>query len=221
MGAYRGVLSPADAAQGMVAARENAGALLADARFLFEDGRVTRVVGLAVLAMEELGRIHLLRSLVLARNDAERREIWSAVGAHTPKSFVVGIPILARTAASLEAFGALMDQRRLEAVLEAFKELSFHAQFEAGLGWVTPEAHVSREAAEAVLVAAESLVVERAAFETEAELEIFVRHLKPVWRTDMGAMREALMRCGREAEAAGVLGASFDLDRLEALLAEV
>jgi hypothetical protein len=40
---------------------------------------------------------------------------------------------------------------------------------------------------------------------TKAELEIWVKHLLPVWKKDMGAMKSALLACYKEAHEKGVL----------------
>ena len=40
---------------------------------------------------------------------------------------------------------------------------------------------------------------------TEEELELWIKHLKPVWKKDMLSMKQALINCYHEAEKNGVL----------------
>ena len=43
------------------------------------------------------------------------------------------------------------------------------------------------------------------ALESVAELEIWVKHLKPVWKGPMSEMKKALVACYAEAQGLGVL----------------
>jgi len=47
---------------------------------------------------------------------------------------------------------------------------------------------------------------------TVAELRLWVKHVKPVWKTDMGAMKQALIRCYQEASELGVLGGTNSVE---------
>jgi len=72
--------------------------------------------------------------------------------------------------------------------------------------WAEPDEIIDESGARA-LVATASIVAGSAEgpMTTPEELELWVKHLGPVWRTDMAAMKEALAACYREAAAAGVL----------------
>ena len=68
---YRGPLTPAQAADGINAASDNARRLAEDAQALFEQGSFAIAASLAILAVEEAGiRAHALR---LARASARAK----------------------------------------------------------------------------------------------------------------------------------------------------
>ena len=73
---YSGRLNPTQAAEGIQAALKNARALLADAQLLLENERWQRATALSILAIEEAGKIPLVRGILLARDDKESREAW-------------------------------------------------------------------------------------------------------------------------------------------------
>ena len=83
---HRGELSCAQIAAGMNAALGNAQRLWRDAALLAENGRTPSAVALAILSIEESGKVPLLRQLALAANVPERREFWNAYRSHLQKN---------------------------------------------------------------------------------------------------------------------------------------
>jgi AbiV family abortive infection protein len=70
---YFGALGPKQVAEGMNLALQNARRLLQDAQTLFENGRYPSAAALAILSIEEAGKLAVLRELSLARNQQELR----------------------------------------------------------------------------------------------------------------------------------------------------
>jgi hypothetical protein len=92
MSPYRGELSPKQVADGMNAASRNAIRLLKDAEILFEAKRYPSASSLAALAIEEVGKSPILRSLAVAKDaDAIRME---SVSESSKEKRVVAFPAL-------------------------------------------------------------------------------------------------------------------------------
>jgi AbiV family abortive infection protein len=80
---FTGRISPQQAADGMNAAERNARRLFEDAQRLFEAGRFATAASLAILSIEESGKVSILREIVLARTEDEAREGWRQYRRHT------------------------------------------------------------------------------------------------------------------------------------------
>src|SRR5262245_39384520 len=92
---YSGPLSIEQAAEGIRRALENARSLLADAELLVEHRRWARAASLAILAIEEAGKVPLVRALLLARDANELKDEWRAYRSHTKKNVLWILPELA------------------------------------------------------------------------------------------------------------------------------
>lgn len=74
--AYQGRLSAAQIAAGMNAAENNARRLAEDAATLLGLGRFPTATALAILSIEEAGKVSILRELALARSEEELAAAW-------------------------------------------------------------------------------------------------------------------------------------------------
>ncbi|MBI2058899.1 MAG: AbiV family abortive infection protein [Nitrospirae bacterium] len=83
---HRGELSLAMIAEGINAARANARRLLDDAKTLQDAGRTHSAVALAILSIEESGKISILRQMVLCESETEWRHAWKDYRSHTSKN---------------------------------------------------------------------------------------------------------------------------------------
>ena len=73
---HRGPISLAMIAEGMNVARTNAKRLFDDASALHEVRRTHSAAALAILSIEESGKISILRQMVLCENEDEWRQSW-------------------------------------------------------------------------------------------------------------------------------------------------
>ncbi|PDT50911.1 MULTISPECIES: AbiV family abortive infection protein [Sinorhizobium] len=73
---YKGRSSAAEIAYGMNAAARNAKRLIHDAELLFENGRYPTALSIAILAIEEAGKISILRGLSVAPDDKTLIAAW-------------------------------------------------------------------------------------------------------------------------------------------------
>ena len=92
LNAYRGRLTPAEIATGMNAAAKNARRLSEDAESLLAAGRFPTAASLATLAIEEAGKVSILRELALAQSDAEALEVWRSYRSHSRKNVAWLLP---------------------------------------------------------------------------------------------------------------------------------
>src|SRR5947209_4613018 len=107
---YVGPVTVEQAAEGISVALSNARSLVADAELLARHERWARAASLAILAIEEAGKVPLIRALLLARNQAERRDDWRAYRSHTKKSVLSILPdLIKRGARFLDDLSPVMD----------------------------------------------------------------------------------------------------------------
>src|ERR1044072_3654797 len=90
---YRGKLSPKQVAAGMNAATRNATRLVKDAEALFAAKRYPSAAALAALAIEEGGKLSILRALAVARNNDEIRAGWKSYRSHQTKNVLWLFPL--------------------------------------------------------------------------------------------------------------------------------
>jgi AbiV family abortive infection protein len=218
---YIGRLSPGQAATGIRAAIINARHLLEDAELLFQKRRWERATALAILAIEEIGKVPILREVLLARDDSELRACWRRYRSHTGKNVHWILPqLIVKGARKLEhlrpAYEESSDHGNL---LESIKQLAFYSDALGKCRWWVPGETTDEELFEAILEAARVLVkAGDSAFTSEKELEIWVKHLRPVWKQNMDLMKKALLASYAEAESKGVLrGKSSELTMLNFL----
>jgi AbiV family abortive infection protein len=83
---YKGQLSPAQIASGINVAHQNARRLYNDAKLLFDNSRYPSSLALAILSIEESGKVSILRSLSLAQNGNDRKDSWKKYRNHKAKN---------------------------------------------------------------------------------------------------------------------------------------
>ena len=204
---YMGSLTPKQAADGIAAAMRNAESLLRDAELLLEHGRWPRATALTILAIEESGKVPLLRALLLAKNEAERREEWKAYRSHTEKNVLYILPqLVAEGARSLEDMRPVMDpESEHPEVLDAVKQYGFYTDACGNCHWSIPDEVISEAFAKSMFRLASLLAKGSEALTSAEELEIWVKHMGPVWKHEKWEMDQALAACYAEAEERGLL----------------
>ncbi len=93
-------------------------------------------------------------------------------------------------------------------ILDQLKQLSFYTDALSECKWSTPKKIITKEISETLINVANNLIMgKNNDMTTEAQLEIYFKHLKPVWKADMFKMKEALIACYQEAEVKGLIKA--------------
>ena len=96
---YRGHLNSAQIAHGINAERRNARRLADDAKSLLNLARYPTATAIAILAIEESGKVAILRGLATAATPEIRRQIWKDFRSHRSKNVAWIIPDLYRNGA--------------------------------------------------------------------------------------------------------------------------
>lgn len=205
---YVGPLSPAQAASGIAAATQTARRLLIDAELLLENKRWERATALAILAIEEMGKVSILRSILLARNAEELKSEWRSYRSHAKKNVRwISLDLFLKGARKLEDYKAIFDSRSPHGrVLDALKQDCFYSDASENGKWSSPDQKISPQLAKNLFAVAKMEVQDGPSpMTSEAELELWVKHLLPVLKGPMPEMKKALAACYTEAEEKGVL----------------
>lgn len=195
---YRGQLSALQAAEGINAAIQNARRLAEDAKLLLASERFPSAASLAILALEERGKVGVLRHLLLANSQKELAENWRCYRKHTEKNHLALVPDLVRQGArKLHEFRNIFtketDSRR--ALYDAVKLLGFYTDCYGAAHWSMPTTAIDASLAALLVSFAEAFTNERDSV-TVMELELWVFHMSG------GATHQKLLKwCSAMVEA--------------------
>jgi len=204
---YQGELNPKTAAEGIKLAYENALSLLSDAELLFINGRFERCVSLSILAIEESGKSTIIRALLLVDNAIRLRKEWKNYRKHTEKNLAWILPELINNGAkTLEDLKKIFDPKSDHGqILDDLKQLSFYTDIFSSAKWSSPSKVIDKTLATMIFSAAQSIVKIDRVLTTERELELWVKHLKPVQGIGLDKMKKALTDCYVEAASLGLI----------------
>jgi AbiV family abortive infection protein len=122
---YRGKLTIEKAAEGIEIIKENSKNLLQEAELLFNNNMNQRAFTLAVLAVEENSKIHIIKSILINDKPEQLRELWKDFKSHTEKNWPLDFLNLPEKSVSsidkLRVF--LMDQGKSSKNLDSKKQL--------------------------------------------------------------------------------------------------
>jgi AbiV family abortive infection protein len=202
--AYKGLLGPQAIADGINASNANAGRLAADAKRLLDTGSFPTAASLAILAIEEAGKISILRQLALCRTDADAAGAWKQYRSHTKKNYAWILPHLAAQGArKLEDLRPLFDEQSDHPyILDMLKQLGFYTDC---LGqkaiWAQPSNIITKELAETLVQTAGILARDKHC--SVREIELWIEHIGPVWKQNIGWMQQALINWYSAMQAEG------------------
>lgn len=177
---YRGSLTPKQAALGIKLARGNAARLINDADLLAASNRYASACALAILAIEELGKVQAIKVILLASNEAMLKAGWKDYRNHRAKNVQWIIPMLAvQGAKTLNQMRAAADPLGDHtALLDSVKQLSFYTDSYGKEGrWSEPVEAVDQDLACCIIETAKAL--NRQDETTERELVLWVEHVRP------------------------------------------
>ncbi len=196
---YKGALTPQQIADGINTANKNAKRLANDAIILLDAGRYPSATSLAILSIEESGKVSILRALALAKDEKEIAECWRDYRSHTKKNISWILPELtAKGARHLEDFRSLFDETSDHPyILDQLKQLGFYTDCLGQAHWSLPEVVIERTLTQSIVQTAEIFSKNKKEV-TVQEIELWIKHMKPVWKTSMVAMKNALASWNKE-----------------------
>lgn len=203
--AYRGMLTAAQVAEGIRAADANAVRLAKDAKLLVEAGSFPTAASVAILAIEEAGKVSILRLISLARSEAEANAGWKEYRSHTRKNVAWLLPQLAAQGArQLDDLRPLFKEGAEHPyLLDQLKQLGFYTDCLGKAHWSLPADAISKELAESLVQTAHLFASSKSDC-TEREIELWIEHVGPVWRQDLSWMKQALVNWYAAMQAAGL-----------------
>jgi AbiV family abortive infection protein len=214
LNAFRGPLSPAQIADGINYATSNAQRLASDAELLLGSGRFPTACSLAALAIEEAGKVSILRELALAKSDDDVRQSWKRYRSHTQKNVAWLLPQLASSGASkLADFKPLFeDSAEHPELLDQVKQLGFYTDCLGKAHWSVPTDVIDEKLARGIVGIAKLLASKQNC--TVREIELWVQHLGPVWKVDTSWMQQALVNWYAAMQKEGLAAAGEnEMDR--------
>jgi hypothetical protein len=145
---------------------------------------------------------------MLARNESELREGWKNYRTHTKKNLMWILEDLAKSGARhIEDLRPIFDETNDHGeLLDTIKQIAFYSDSYDEGNWSNPIDVVNESLATSLVRTATTFAKDcEKAMTTEAELELWMKHLRPVWKGSMADMKRALLACYAEAESLGVL----------------
>jgi AbiV family abortive infection protein len=205
---YRGEISLAMIAQGINAARANARRLLDDARTLEDKGRAHSAVALAILSIEESGKISILRKMVLCEDEAEWRQAWREYRSHTSKNtaWILG-ELAAKGGKTLDALRPIVDpDSDHPEILDNLKQLCLYTDCLNHSKWTLPDDVDVSALAPHLLLVGKAFVTGPEV--TEKELQLWRHHLLPTKRATFEENKRAVANWYADMRANGLSEAS-------------
>jgi AbiV family abortive infection protein len=211
---YRGWLSPSQIAEGMNVAAANARRLCADAKVLLGAKRYPTALSLAVISIEESGKLTILRELALARDQHELVQAWREYRSHVSKNVMWPFLDLFRQGARrLSDFRSLFaSDSEHPRLLDSVKQVGFYTDCLGKGHWSLPADVIEADFAQAIVTVAELLTPKRDV--TSREVELWVKYLRPAWKENLELMEAAVAAWHREMCAEGLIdGDPDDMER--------
>lgn len=215
---YKGRLNAGQAADGISAAWASARNLLSAAEKLLASGDHARATALAVLAIEEAGKAPIIRELLLAEDGRELKTAWLRYRQHSSKNVLWILPQLVKMGSEIiDDFRAIWDpESDHPAFIEGVKQMALYSDAYDDCEWSIPSNVIEPPLTEELLKVARLLISRGpSAMSTEPELEIWVKHMRPVWSEGtLEELKRAFADCYQEAHQAGVLTGNVNVDDL-------
>jgi AbiV family abortive infection protein len=201
---FRGRLEPSQIADGINAAFRNARRLCEDAELLLENDRPPSAAALAILSIEESGKASILRHLSVSTSEEEVRNRWREYRSHTKKNVMGGLlKEFAQGARKLDEFIGLFEKEAEHPyLLDQIKQIAFYTDCLGDAHWSEPSKVVDTDLATQLVQTAKILAKSKEVF--SEEIELWIKHLGPVWNKDSGWMRKALENWYEEMQRLGL-----------------
>lgn len=204
---FKGTLTPRQIAEGMAAAQKNALRLLEDARLLLDARRFSSASFMAIIAIEEYGKLPILDTMVYTPPD-EIKKKWQAYRSHRHKNQRWVLPQFADSGLkSIEEFASATNPDAPHTqLLDELKQLCLYTECREGVRWSEPSTFSSEKMAIDLISFAERLISDKPV--PVELLEIEAKHLLPAAGAPPEEWKRAMKAMFDEARSAGLLDLS-------------
>ncbi|MDX3913862.1 MAG: AbiV family abortive infection protein [Pseudosphingobacterium sp.] len=184
---------------------ENAKSLYEDAKLLYDNEKYARAISLAILSIEESGKLSIIRSILLEDDSKEISKLWKSYRRHQDKNSMWIVPeLIFKGATKLDDLRKVVDKNSDHfQILDDLKQLCFYSDVFTKGKLSVPKNVANKKVAQSILDIAKINITDVSP--TEESLEIWVKHLKPVWKQEMHKMKLALKNCYLELEAKKII----------------
>lgn len=186
-------------------ALENAKSLYEDAKLLYDNEKYARAISLAILSIEESGKPSIIRSILLEDDPKELSKLWKSYRRHQDKNSMWIIPeLILKGAKKIDDLRKVVDKDSDHfQILDDLKQLCFYSDVFTKGKLSIPQNVATKEIAQSIVEIARINIKE--VLFTEESLEIWVKHLKPVWKQEMHKMKLAVKNCYLELETKKII----------------
>ena len=153
---YVGALSTKEITEGIAAAQANAVRLLDDAKMLIERKRYPSATALAILAIEERGKVIILKRLALLTKPDDLKAAWREYRSHRAKNAAWIIPqLVSQGARTMVDLAVAMDPgAEHTAVLDGLKQMGFYTDCLGDRHWSIPDEVIDETLARSIVATA-------------------------------------------------------------------
>ena len=189
---YRGDLDAAQIAYGMNAARRNARRLADDAKSLYDLKRFPTATALAILSIEESGKVTVVRGLATAPTPELRRQRWKDFRSHRSKNVAWIIPELyLKGARTLESLHLASDpSAEHTALLDQLKQVSLYIDCLGAANWSEPDDAIDEALSGSLVTIADLLAKGRTI--TELEIQLWITHMRATYGASLERQKISL-----------------------------
>lgn len=199
---YAGPLGAGDVVDGVEAAQRNAERLLADAKILLDNGRWPSALALAILSIEEKGKVTILKRLSLTTDPTIIAKVWKEYRSHRAKNAGWILPELAASGArTMTELASAVDAKGDHTnLLDSLKQISFYSDCLGAKNWSEPDEVVTESLARNIVQIAEIIWPSRPV--TLREIELWIQIVSPAY--DKPEMRQAVIQFAKAMNDEGL-----------------
>jgi len=200
---YSGRLTVAQIAAGMNYCRDSAKRLLDAARTLYKAGDCATTVSLAVLAIEEVGKLPILRRMVTAVDEDEVHQCWKEFRSHCWKNGQANLPLCIKSSVRLDDFRCTVEKGESNQKLDDLKQIGLYVDCVDNADWMSPSEKITDEVAASMLQIA-SIVCGSDKETSVRELELWKETVGTCPHGALGEMKEQLFFWRHRMEEEGL-----------------
>ena len=184
---YRGVLNPFQISEGIRAAKANGARLFKDAEMLYEAKRYPTASSLAILAIEEFGKVPILRRMALAASPDDWKTCWKDFSSHLTKAQSWTVPFLIKTSKGTtdEKYQTFREKQEPE-LLNSLKQIGIYVGCYARAHWSIPDQVIEKENADVAMHSARIFVFgsQPSEYDTPSALQEWAKQMKGCYSID-------------------------------------